>query len=309
MKFDHKVYRLSRVNLYNDKNNKIINTKLTVQIDPFFQIPQHTIATSVGDVQVPVLYKEGDYSIVLFVVKRSKLPELLDGTNMTPAWVMGDRAIVAMVMADFTLCSIKPYRMLSLAIPVVRQQGFQPISPWKEVFSKPDHRHMGFYLTSCPVDSTHMCRVGSEIWGHPKSPANIDFTLKGNKLDCTVQCAHSGHDVMRFAGKGTRFFRIPSLSFTMFSLVKNQLMRSLLNTRGMFNVHLPMGFKLEVSDSDHPLAQQMHYLGLNNRTPLVVLSTEHYQGRFHEGATVEQVLSTQSDVTKSKPSQPYSIDF
>lgn len=263
-----------------------------MQIDPFFQVPQHTVSTSIGNVLVPVLLKEGDYNIALFTVDRDRTQDLLENTGMAPAWVLGNKTIAVLVMADFTVCSVRPYRMISLSLPVTRQQGFQPIAPWKEVFSRADQRHMGFYLASSTVDNVQMTKVGAEIWGHPKSHANIEYDLKGSHIECNASCSYSGEDLLRFSGSGMRFFRIPSLSYNMFSLVGNQLQRALLNTRGMYNVHLPMGFRLQVGNGNQLMTQQLRQLNLNGKRPLIVLSTSQFQGRYNEGATVEQVEPT-----------------
>ena len=285
-----------------------------MQIDPFFQVPQHPISTSVGQVQLPVLLKEGDYCVSLFMVDRSKLKTDLAPLGMKPAWVLGKKAIVVLVMADFTVCSVSPYRMISLSYPVVRQQGFQPVSPWREVFSEADERHMGFYLASSHVDSVYMSKVGSEVWGHPKSHANIDYDLNGKHIHCTATCSASGDNIMRFSGKGTRFFRIPSLNYTMFSVLKKQVKRALLNTRGMYDVHIPMGFKLEIGNAQHLMSQQMANIGLNGKRPLIVLSTKQFQGRYHEGTVVEEIDTPLSEpnesVASSAPrSKQHSIYF
>ena len=58
-----------------------------MQIDPFFQVPQRSVNTSMGAVEVPVLYKEGDYSIALFCTLRERVEALLAGVDVA---VLGD---------------------------------------------------------------------------------------------------------------------------------------------------------------------------------------------------------------------------
>ncbi len=71
-----------------------------MQIDPFFQVPQRSVNTSMGAVEVPVLYKEGDYSIALFCTLRERVEALLAGTSFVPAMTFGRYAIVGLVMAN-----------------------------------------------------------------------------------------------------------------------------------------------------------------------------------------------------------------
>lgn len=122
-------------------------------------------------------------------------------------------------------------------------------------------RRMAFYLASSSLDSVYMSKVDSEIWGHPKSHANIDYDLDGNLIECVSTCSASGHYILRFAGKGLRFFRIPALGYTMLSVLRGQLSRALLNIRGMYDIHLPSGFKLEVGEANHLMSNQLRKLG------------------------------------------------
>lgn len=267
-----------------------------MQIDPFFQVPQHCVNTSKGPVELPVLYKEGDYSIALFCTLRKSVEAQLAGTSFVPAMTFGHYAVVGLVMANFTLCSEAPYCMTSLAIPVSRQQGFRPVSPWRELFSKADQRHMGFYLVNCTSSSPHMAAVSREIWGHPKSHSIVSMALNKASLNCRVECAERRQTLLQFKGTGLRFWKVRPISFTMFSILGNQVMRSILDTRAPYNVHIPYGFRLQLG-VDHPSTRPFRKLGLDGKRPLAVMSTSYFQGRFNEGVAIEE-LSAAADTCK-----------
>lgn len=259
-----------------------------MQIDPFFQVPQHPVQTSVGPVNLPVLFKEGDYCVALFTARRKALESLLEGTSFAPAMTLGPYGTVAMVMANHNICSEVPYSIVTFAIPVSRVCGFQPVSPWRELFSRPDRRHMGFYMLNCQVNNLRMNAVGAEVWGHKKCPSNIDLDLDRSHLNCSVESMMDRTPLMRFSGKGFRFWRIPAMGFNMFSIRNNQVIRSILEVRSSFNVHQPFGFKLTLGKEDHPVINPLRDLGLDGKRPLVLLSSNRFQGRFNEGTVIEE---------------------
>ncbi|MEE2731183.1 MAG: acetoacetate decarboxylase family protein [Pseudomonadota bacterium] len=264
-----------------------------MQIDPFFQVPRRTLDTSSGPLEVPVLYKEGDYSIALFCAHRQRVEALLNASatqsSLTPAMTFGPYAIVSLVMANFTHCSDADYSVAGLAVPVSRRRGFQPVSPWRELFRRADQRHMGFYLVNCPADSLRMINVGREIWGHPKTPARIDLQLDQNSLRCRVDCLQYNQPLFEFSGWGPRFWQIRPLGMNLFSILNQQMIRSILDVRSPFNLHLPFGFRLQLAPGDHPTTRPMRKLGLDGKRPLMVISTNQFQGRFNEGVVIEEL--------------------
>lgn len=257
-----------------------------MQIDPFFQVPQRSVNTSMGAVEVPVLYKEGDYSIALFCTLRERVEALLAGTSFVPAMTFGRYAIVGLVMANFTLCSATPYSIASLAVPVSRLRGFRPISPWRELFSKADQRHMGFYLMNCHTSSPRMVAVGREVWGHIKFPSRVEMSLHKATLNCRVECMEGNIPLLQFGGYGPRIGQIRPMGFNMFSILNDQVMRSILDTRAPYDVRFPFGFKLQLG-AEHPTTLPLRKLGLNGKRPLAVISTDRFQGRFNEGVVIE----------------------
>lgn len=280
-----------------------------MQIDPFFQVPRRQVDTASGPVEVPVLYKEGDYSVALFCAHRSRVQALLEGTHLTPAMTFGKYAIVSLVMAKFTHCSETAYSVAALTIPVSRSMGFKPVSPWRELFSRADQRHMGFYLVNCPTDSLRMMEIGREVWGHPKTPAFIDMSLEHSRLHCQVECMETQQPLFEFSGQGPRVWQMQPMGFNMFSILDNQIIRSILETRSPFKVHLPFGFRMKLGPQDHPTTRPMRKLGLNGKRPLLVISTDLFQGRFNEGVVVEdlsQHLMDQS-LRKQDGSEPNTL--
>ncbi len=268
-----------------------------MHIDPFFQVPQHTVATSVGNVDVPIFVQEGDYCIAFFLVRRERLLPLLASTELKPSLNIGKYSMIALGMADFTHCSEDPFRMVAASVPVHRNHGPQPRSIFKEFFAKQDHRYTGFYTFGGHADNGRMGEIGAEIWGLPKGVGPVGFDLEGGQVNCDVRCAYTGEDVMSFSGKGGRFLQMDAISYHAFSINEGNLFRSLINNKGQFHLHMPLGYRLRVGSGNQQLAQQLRWLGLDGSRPLIMLCADNYQCRFHEGAVVQQI----STIPRKKP--------
>lgn len=257
-----------------------------MQIDPFFQVPLHSHPTSRGAVELPVLLKEGDCVNALFLCQLDRVRQQLEGTGLEPALTLGQQTLVSLVMFDFVQTSIGPYRTLVLSVPVWRESGFRPRSPWRELFVAADHRHMGFYTLCAPSNTLASTTSGRELWGLPKTLSRIDFMLDGARMGCRV--SNGVQPVAEFSGRGARIAPAPCLDFNLFSIHQNRLLRTLIHTRGQFHCHNPLGFRLTVGDVQHPLAQTLNALGLHGRRPVLLLGSTNFQGRMQEGVMVEQ---------------------
>ncbi|AUM12128.1 hypothetical protein [Ketobacter alkanivorans] len=262
-----------------------------MQIDPFFQIPQHTLETPSGPAELPILLKEGDYSVFLFMVDKPLVDELLQRTGLRPAMNLGKKTFLALVMGHYSSCSVAPFSFVSLAVSVEREQGFRPTSPWRELFSRADRRHMGFHFLSCPVDNVRLSSVGKLAWGFPHSVSHISYRQEGSSIQAVARCAESNETFLQVRSKSLPFFRIDSMDFTMFSVLDNKIIRTLFPTRCKFTLNVPISFKLRTGDSQHPMSNIIRKLNLENKKPFLCLSTPCFQGRIDTGIVVEDLDS------------------
>ncbi|HVL02260.1 MAG TPA: acetoacetate decarboxylase family protein [Dongiaceae bacterium] len=277
-----------------------------MQIDPFFQVPQHTHPTSAGEVQLPLLFKEADAVLAMFLCDLDRVKQQLEGTGLEPALVIGRQAIVILAIYDFLQSTIGPYRSVPLTIPVWRDKGFRPISPWRELFQRADKRHMGYYMVSAATNTALSYTTGRELWGFPKHMARIDYQQQRSRLGCRVYVGDE--PLLEFGGIGFPISWNMQLDSNMFSIRQDQLLRTLVNTRGRFRAYFPMGYRLHVGDREHPFTQTARVLGLHGKRPLAVVTSSDYQGRMDEGAVVEkrQPVTTGCAHGKSvnRPKQP-----
>lgn len=258
-----------------------------IQIDPFFQVPLYTQDFSRGEVQLPILVKDASVMYCQFVAPRDRVTELLKDKPLDPAFVLGNKALVGVTIHLNHQTTVGSLVCMDLVIPVTRQTGFKRPSSWQEIRMSGDRRHMGFHIIDSALDSPVMLSAGREVWGYPKFMAQLFARFKGSQFytECNEFDGRKG--IARISGFGPRLFRIPSIDLTMFSLKGNELLRSLINTRGSFHLHWPFGFRLQVGDSEHSMAQRLRFLGLDNARPLIVFSCDDYQARMNAGVTVD----------------------
>ena len=258
-----------------------------MQIDPFFQVPMHTHTTSAGEVELPLLIKEADCTIALFLCSRDRVWQQLEGSGMQPALEFGRHALVGMSLYNVEQSNFGPHRCMVLSIPVVRQRGFRPVSPWRELFARADKRHMGFYPLSIMTNSALKTTVGRELWGFPNYLSQVDFELRESRIACRV--SNGPQTLMELTGNGFRICRAKRLDYNMFSRLNNQLLRALLVTRGQFHAQFPLGYRLRLGAASHPLTDQLRALELDGKRPLALVSSSNYQARMQEGVVVEQL--------------------
>lgn len=258
-----------------------------IQVDPFFQVPLYSQPASCGDVQLPLLVQDCSVAYVVFVARRERVESLLKGTSLDPAMVLDSRALVALSLYQYRQTTVGALQNISLAIPVVRRTGFKRPSSWREIRMTSDRRHMGFYLTDSALDSRVMLSAGQDIWGYPKFLADIRTQIDGTKINVEVNDADRRRGILRLTGSGARLTSLPCIDLTMYTIRGNELLRSLINSRGRFNFQMPLGFRLEVGNSAHPMAERLRFLDLDNARPLGVFSCEDYQGRMNGGVTVD----------------------
>ena len=258
-----------------------------IQVDPFFQVPLYTQAFSRGDVQLPVLVQDASAVYCQFISPLERVRELLKDTPLEPVFVLGSRALIGLALYQNHQCTVGSHLNMNLVVPVVRRTGFKRPSSWKEIRMTGDRRHIGFYPIDSALDSALMQAVGREIWGYPKSLTQLRMHFDGPRLYAECNEFDGRHGIARLVGSGMRLMRFPAIDLTMYTLKSRELLRSVINTRGHFDLHLPFGFRLQVGDSDHPMAQRLRYLGLDNARPLIALSCSDYQARMNAGATVD----------------------
>ena len=130
------------------------------------------------------------------------------------------------------------------------------------------------------------CAAGREIWGYPKIVAPISFSLSGRNFSGSLTDPASHANLLTLSGKAGLTTPGPLLDLTLYSTLDGRILRTLVNTRGGAKISLPGSIRLQIADSDHPIARRLASLGLKSAKPAFVSYTSTLQLRLNAGADV-----------------------
>lgn len=261
-------------------------TKTRWQSDFFFQYPRNFIATTQGDVEMPIMYYDDSVTMALFRVDYDKVQALVAEQGLEAVRIFGGKALVGLAFYEYRETSIGDYNEVGVAVGVVPNGTQVPKFPLLSTLNSLDKAPVGFYILDLPVTTPAACAAGREIWGLPKFVTPISFSLDGHQFSGAVADPATGADMLRLSGRTGPGIAGPLLDIVLYSRHNGVLLRTLVNTRGGARTCLPGSIQASVSNSMHPMAQRLHALGLDNAKPFLVFHSHALQLRLNAGAVL-----------------------
>lgn len=257
--------------------------------DPFFQVPRTAVATSQGQVELPILYQDASALYAFFLPERSRVDRLLAGSGLVPALTVGNRALAALACFEYRSTSVGSYNEVGLAVAVCRTGEELMLNGWRDMvatLAQPEQRHVAFHILDLPVTTPAANAAGREIWGYPKFVTDIPFHLQGRAFDCRVMMPGCGIPIMQLAGRLGPSLPAGPLSLTLLSFRDAALVRANVNVRGAGRLAAPGSVRLAVNDTTHPMGSHLEALGLDGEAPVAVLWTHGFQSRLNAGVVI-----------------------
>ncbi|MBP7229708.1 MAG: acetoacetate decarboxylase family protein [Moraxellaceae bacterium] len=271
--------------------NMMIKPKLPVaHNDPFFLVPRRTVRTSVGKVELPIMYYDTSSLVTFFMVDRERVDALLTGTGMVPALTVGGRALAALACYEYRDTSVGVYNEVGLTVAVTRQGEAQELGGWKDVLTtlqQPEMRHVAFHILDLPVTTEMANSAGRKIWGFPKFVTEIPFRLQGRDFACQVMEPGTSQSVMTLSGRMGPSIPNGPLSLALLSHHNGRLCRSTVNVRGGTRLALPGSVRLTVDGGSHVMRDRLMALGMDDIAPLALMWTHAFQSRLNEGVDLD----------------------
>jgi hypothetical protein len=258
------------------------------QNDHFFQYPQTSYQTSEGPMDLPIFYYDDSVLMALFRVDYDKAQALVAEAGLKAVRTYGGKALAGLAFYEYRETSISDYNEVGVAIAVVPNDNPLPRMPMLSMLRGLDKATLGYYIVDLPVTTPAACAGGREIWGYPKFVTNIDFSLQGNRFDGSVTDPDTGNNLVRLSGDAGFGMPGPLLDLITYSRHEGRLLRTLINTRGGAKVCLPGSMRVEVSDSNHPMAQRLTALGLSGAAPFLLFHSHGLQLRLNAGAVMPE---------------------
>ncbi len=256
------------------------------QNDMFFQYPRTALATSEGSVDMPILYYDNSVLMAMFRIDYDRAEALVADQGLEAVRFFGGKALAVAAFYQYRETSIAAYNEVGIAIAVVPKGTAVPSFPMFSLLDSLDKAPVGFCVIDLPVTTSAACTAGKDLWGYPKFVTPIRFSLQGGRFDGAVATPGTGEDLVQFSGKVGVGVPAPLLDLVLYSRHNGQMLRTLVNTRGGCRACLPGSMRLRVSDGEHPMAQRLKALGLNDAKPLLVFHSHTLQLRLNAGAAL-----------------------
>jgi hypothetical protein len=221
--------------------------------DLFAGIQQREVATSIGPVQLPALYRDGSMLIIGYRIRHAVARLALDGLPFEPLPMFG-RALVLIVVGEYRDTSIGAYNEIGILI-CVRRKGTTP-SLWRVVRDLRATEDVGCYVTNLPVN-TDVARVGGvELFGFPKYAAGITTSFRPDGVRVTLE---KEFILTQSRGFGIELDGMPIVTYT---LLNSQLIRTVVETGHRVRFGGAHSVQLKIT-GDGPTATTAKLLGLD----------------------------------------------
>lgn len=252
--------------------------------DPFFQYPRTNVKTSEGDVAMPILYYDSSQVMVFFWVDIKKAQSLIeDGLDVVS---FGNKALAGLSFYEYRETSIGSYNEVGVAIACVPIGVKVPKYPLLSLMRNVDKAQVGFNVVDLPVTTPAACAAGKEIWGYPKFVTGIDFDLNKRKFCGVVHNPDSEENIVKIEGRFGLNIPCSVIDLILYSNYQGDMLRTLVNIRSKGRISLPGSMKITLGEKNHPMAQRLALLGLENAKPAFLMSTSGLQLRLNSGASI-----------------------
>lgn len=250
--------------------------------DVFFDRPQREVKLSLGKTFIPCHFRKVHYVVALFKTKKQALEKILSGTELAPALKWGSHYMVALGLIRYFESDLGAYDEVILSVPSIPINIKKPFNNWADLTGPLANRKVGQYIFHIPVTSTFSEAAGKELWGYPKIVTPITHDFKSGSIQSAVADS-AGKNIVQISGR--LGFSIPSipLSLITYSFKDGHKLRTEVKVRGRMKLYLQQSLRLEIGDSDHPMANDLRLLELDGKKPMIVMDSDKFQSVFGEG--------------------------
>ncbi len=259
---------------------------MTNRDDAFFDVPQTVVSTGQGDVKLPICYYDASNYMAIFPVKADRARPKLAGSGLKVLPV-GGKALVALTFFKYRATSIGPYHEVGLAVLAVPENDDTELPSIAALVETLPQTGLPLHVLDLPVSTPLAEAAGREIWGYPKFVSQLPIELDGDRFDGRV-FDPDGELILQLAGQ--RGHLLPDqqtgANIITYTLRDGQLLRTTIRTRCRYQTSGGGAIQLAIGDSQHRMANNLRDLGLANRTPKILQTTDGFQSLLFPGEPV-----------------------
>jgi len=208
-------------------------------------------------IELPIRYQDWSAIMAHFPVPEAAVRNLLPSSRLKPVLLVPGTAILSMVAMEYRqIIEFAPYNEFGIMVPVLYEPKVS--IPGLPLLFPHWFKRSGLYVHCLPVTTQAAYEVGTEVWGYPKIVAEIVFEDIGQVRRCQLR-AEGKYILTLDVEKGATGFS--KINFHSYTVKGGQLLRTLIQTRGDFNIARFRGgasFNL----GDHPIAEELRALGI-----------------------------------------------
>ncbi len=249
----------------------------------FLDVPQALVATSAGNVGVPILYRKARAVMALFAAERQPLEALLHDPELELVPLAGGKPAVAVAFFAYEETSIGPYHEAAVATFVAPKALGVPARPALDMALPLRWRRVGMYILHLPVTTSIANAAGREIWGLPKFVTDIPIDWQEGHIRAAVLAPGSSAPLCTLEGELGRGRSLPLRAILLYSRLNQELIATRVDYLGLARFVRGPQLRLQVGTDTHRMARDLAALGLNGATPFLVQVLPAFQARLHFG--------------------------
>ncbi len=259
--------------------------------DPFFEVPRTRLKTSLGDVELPGLYRDASAVVAFFRVDPGRAAEALAGTLLAPARFVRATAIAALAAYDYRDSSVGPYREVALALAVVPRHVAAPVLSVLHLFRETAHRDVGWHVLHMPVTTEIAEVAGRELYGFPKFVTGIAVEPAPDALRVVVQAPSGEEPILTLEGKLGPALALGAMDLVLYTVRSGELLRTVVEARGRMQTGFGRGLTLRTGGASHPMVERLKALGLDEARAFAAQACGAFRSVLHVPAAFEAAVA------------------
>lgn len=250
----------------------------------FLDRPRTAVHTSLGDVALPVLYRDASAVFAFFRVDPLAAAQVIAaGAPLAPARFAGGTALAALAAYDYRDTTIGPYREVGLAIAVIPKEVRAPTLPLLHLLREPAHHDVGWHVVDLPVTTAVADVGGRELYGFPKFVTELGVTLRGDEVHVVVGAPVGEAPILTLEGHAGPGVPLGAMDLVLYTVRGGELLRTVVEAKGRMHTGLGRGLALRAGGAVHPMTQRLAALGLDGARPFAAQVCPRFQAVLHGG--------------------------
>lgn len=247
----------------------------------FDGVEQVAHPTSAGPCDLPILYREGSMTSVLFRVHPDRAAAALAPHNLDPM-VIASKTLAVLAVFEYRDSTVGVYNELGIGVHAKRP-GTTPNTVRMLSSQMRSETDQALCVLSLPVTTPSACAAGIDLWGYPKYVTDIHLEFQARSTRCTL-----GHE-LEFTLAHRRGLTTPALPLVTFSDRGSVRTVVEIGSRTRWSIRPSFQMTIQGQGQSADIATQ---LGLHHTSPLAAFRTDSFQAILPEGVRRARVLET-----------------